>query len=106
MPKGYLIGTKTFGATGARADGDDSDYPNSLATNSGSFTVETVADSSADYLRLTVIEAGTEFKGADGRNYEGVGLEPNKVAPFSRSDFRNGIDDQLQAALNYIDGKL
>jgi hypothetical protein len=106
MPNGYLIGTKTFGATGVRIDGSDSVYPNSLATNSGSFSVETLTANSADFLHLLVIEAGVEFRGLNGTNYEGVGIEPDKTVSFSQSAFAGGTDDQLQTALDYINAKL
>jgi hypothetical protein len=98
MPRGCLIGTTTWGATGPRFG----DYnPNVL--NGGSFTVTWPSGS------LNVVQAGYQTRGKNLENYEGIGIEPDLRVPFSRKDFTNngkydsgGVDDQLEAAIDYI----
>jgi C-terminal processing protease CtpA/Prc len=99
MPNGYLIGTRTYGATGPRI-GDD--YPNAL--NDGGFTVRW----SSGYS-FSVTQAGYQTRGKNFENYEGIGIEPDERVPFSRKKFTNngnydaaGCDGQLKAAIEYI----
>lgn len=98
LPKGYLIGTTTWGATGPRIGND---YPNAL--NDGSFTVRWNTGS------LNVVQAGYQTRGKNFENYEGIGVEPDLRVPFSWKEFTNngacdagGIDAQLEAAINHI----
>jgi C-terminal processing protease CtpA/Prc len=98
MPKGYLIGTQTFGATGPRV-GDVSP----AAANGGSF----VNNNSASLWRQ-VVQAGKQTKGADGTNYEGVGITPDEIVEFDFAEFYgdgagSGRDRQLHAAIKHID---
>jgi hypothetical protein len=97
MPTGYIVGTRTFGATGPR-NGDVS--PAYL--NAGSFT--TLMGST--FWKQAVM-AGIQLKGVDGTNYEGVGLIPNEVVEFNWTQFYgdgagSGKDRQLEAAIRRI----
>jgi hypothetical protein len=99
MPNGYLIGTRTWGATGPRI-GDD--YPNAL--NDGSFTVRWFPEG-----LLQVVQAGYQTRGRNFENYESIGIEPDLYVPFSQLKFTNngaydeyGSDDQLQKAIDHI----
>jgi hypothetical protein len=98
MPHGYLIGTRTYGATGPRYGND---FPNAL--NDGSFTVRWTSGS------LNVIQAGYQTRGKNLENYEGIGIEPDIHVPFSWSKFTNNgkydsgcVDAQLKTAIDYI----
>jgi hypothetical protein len=99
MPRGHLIGTQTYGATGPKY-GDD----NPVAVKDGAFTVVWNGGES-----LNVREAGFQTRGIQFENYEGVGIEPDQVVPFSWADFTNdgvydagGTDAQLEAAIQYV----
>jgi hypothetical protein len=102
MPNGYLIGTQTYGATGPRI-GDISP----AAFKSGSFTVEWDGGS------LEVVQAGLQTRGLHFENYEGIGIVPDEVVPFSWKVFTNnsaydagGRDAQLEAAITHITGQV
>jgi hypothetical protein len=99
MPRGYLIGTTTWGATGPRFGNDN---PNAL--NGGSFTVTWPSGS------LNVVQAGYQTRGKNLENYEGIGIEPDLRVQFNWEKFthdgkydQDGIDDQLEAAIKYIE---
>jgi hypothetical protein len=98
MPKGYIIGTQTFGAMGPRY-GDVSP----AVANGGSFE-----NRSSVSLWYQVGQAGFQTKGADGASYEGSGLMPDEVVEFDWAEFYgdgagSGRDRQLLAAIKYID---
>jgi hypothetical protein len=102
MPKGYLIGTQTYGATGPRI-GDVSP----AALKSGSFTVQW------DGGGINVIQAGSQTRGIHFENYEGIGIEPDEEVRFSWKAFtndgaydENGTDAQLEAAITHITGQV
>jgi C-terminal processing protease CtpA/Prc len=98
MPKGYLIGTKTYGATGPRV-GNISP----AVANGGAFL--NIGGAS---LWVQVVQAGFQTTGADGVSYEGVGITPDEVIEFDWIEFRgdgvgSGRDRQLLAAIRHID---
>ncbi|MDR3283799.1 MAG: hypothetical protein LBS97_01310, partial [Treponema sp.] len=94
MPNGYLIGTRTWGATGPRW-GDTSP----AATHDGSF--------SGNKLWLNVTEAGLQTKGLNFESYEGIGISPDEEVEFDWNEFRNqGKDKQLDAAIAHIKASL
>jgi hypothetical protein len=94
MPHGYLIGTRTWGATGPRW-GDTSP----AATHDGSF--------SGNKLWLNVTESGWQTKGRNFESYEGVGITPDEVIEFDWNEFRHGNKDvQLEAAIAHIKASL
>jgi C-terminal processing protease CtpA/Prc len=103
--RGSLVGTRTFGASGARADGSDQAHPFSLITNSGSFTGQ--AGGGASALQWYVIEAGIDSVDQNFIHHEGEGLVPDVIVPFSNSAFRGldgatPTDAQLKAAIDKI----
>jgi hypothetical protein len=94
MPHGYLIGTRTWGATGPRW-GDTSP----TITHDGSF--------SGNKLWLNVTEAGWQTKGPNFESYEGVGIPPDEMIEFDWNEFRYGNKDvQLEAAIAHIKASL
>jgi hypothetical protein len=99
MPKGYLIGTRTYGATGPRVGHT---FP--AATNGGPFS-----NNSGNTIWNNVIQAGLQLKDHKGVIYEGVGILPDKELTFDWAEFYgdgngSGRDRQLEAAIAYIDG--
>jgi len=94
MHNGYLIGTRTWGATGPRW-GDTSP----AATHDGSF--------SGNKLWLNVTESGWQTKGRNFESYEGVGITPDEEVEFDWNEFRHGNKDvQLEAAIAHIKASL
>jgi hypothetical protein len=100
IPKGHLIGTRTYGATGPRIG---SESP--AAYKDGSFTV------GWNEGRITVTQAGNQTRGKHFENYEGIGVEPDEEVLFNLPAFTNnglynagGADAQLEAAIKHIAG--
>ena len=98
MPRGYIIGTQSFGATGPRFS-DVS--PGAL--NGGSFI-----NLSGNTFWSAVTMAGFQTRSAERRNYEGVGIVPNLTIAFDWAEFYgngtgSGRDRQLLAAIRHID---
>jgi C-terminal processing protease CtpA/Prc len=89
MPKGRIIGTRTWGATGPRR----SDATPS-ATHGGSFT--------HNKLWTRVVQAGYQTRGLHFENYEGEGVPPDDEVPFDLAKFNAGEDVQLQKAIDYV----
>jgi C-terminal processing protease CtpA/Prc len=92
MPKGYLIGTRTFGAMG------------------NIFSTSRFHIAWGDYQEWNIRKADIQTKGKNLESYEGTGLEPDFTVPFSRKAFTNngaydagGVDAQLEAAIKHID---
>jgi carboxyl-terminal processing protease len=81
--KNICIGESTYGATGPISD--------PLIFNAGSFTI-------GEYL--SVRTSSVQFKDADGRFYEGIGLSPNIYAPFDAKNVAIGKDSQLELAIS------
>ena len=44
----------------------------------------------------------TMMKDLDGVNHEGVGISPTIEAPFDGENLRQGVDTQLERAVQYI----
>lgn len=80
-----LIGEQTYGATGPLSDPD--------IFNSGSFNVGTF---------LSVKTSAVEFKGLDGKFYEGVGVIPDIQSPFNLKELSSGKDSQLELAIKQL----
>jgi hypothetical protein len=107
LPKGYVIGTQTFGAFGGRMDGENNDYPNSFYTRSGSFTVEHGNSGGADYLKFTIIEAGSQMAWPDKTCPEGTGIIPDQIIDYNYGTSPlPSVDPQIKAACDYINSKL
>ncbi|MBO8432385.1 MAG: hypothetical protein IAB08_03710, partial [Bacteroidetes bacterium] len=57
------------------------------------------------YFRNNVIEAYTTMtmlKDIEGNIYEGVGIPPTIEFPYDAASFDQGIDSQLERAIEYI----
>jgi hypothetical protein len=98
LPKGYLIGTRTYGATGPRFSDTIPEV-----TNGGSFS-----NTSGNTFWNNVLQAGIQTKARDGAIYEGIGISPDKTVAFNWSEFYgdgrgSGRDRQLEAAIRHID---
>ncbi|MDR2509259.1 MAG: hypothetical protein LBC77_01290 [Spirochaetaceae bacterium] len=89
MPGGYAIGTKTWGALGPRYSDENPFY-----TNGGSFT--------GSPFWTQVVQAGFQTRGPDMKNYDGVGVLPNKTVEMSAHEIPAGKDFQLAAAIQYL----
>ncbi|MDR6785982.1 S41 family peptidase [Pedobacter africanus] len=83
--KNLFIGEQTYGATGPLSDSD--------IFNAGSFNV-------GDFL--TVKTSAVQFKGMDGKFYEGIGITPDLHSPFNSKNLSLGKDDQLELAISQI----
>jgi hypothetical protein len=92
MPKGRVIGTQTWGATGPRI-GDTSPSQ----THGGSFK--------HNKLWTQVIQAGFQTRGLHFESYEGIGIKPDKVIEFDLAKFNAGKDVQLQEAIRYVESQ-
>ncbi|MDB5089456.1 MAG: hypothetical protein JWR09_3450 [Mucilaginibacter sp.] len=85
MPNGTFVGETTWGATGP--------ITNNSIYNDGQFTV-------GDFL--SVYTSSAEFKYIDGKSYEGKGFPPDINVPYNFNLLYNGIDVQLEKAINLI----
>jgi hypothetical protein len=91
IANGYIIGTRTFGATGLIVH-------SRLSVGWGEFQ------------EWTIIQADVQTKDMNFKSLEVVGVEPDEVVPFSWKQFTNneafdagGTDTQLEAGIRYID---
>lgn len=85
LPNSYVIGERTWGATGILTD-------NQLY-NSGQFEVE-------NYMK--VITTSVVFKYLDNKIYESIGFAPDIRVPFNRFLLEAGKDLTLEQAVNLI----
>ena len=85
MPNGFLIGEKTWGATGPII------YDNLY--NSGYFEINNF---------LKVYTSTAEFKYIDNSIFEGSGITPDLEIPSNIFSLNMGRDEQLDAAINQI----
>jgi len=85
LPKSFVIGEPTWGATGS-LDGYG-------IYNDGSFTIGTT---------LNIYEASNQFKYIDGKSYEGIGFPPDQYIPYNEQELASGRDEQLEAAITKI----
>lgn len=88
LPKGCFIGERTWGGHG------------SLSASNEAFPLYYDG-----YFRNNVIEAYTTMtmlKDIEGNIYEGVGIPPTIEAPYDAASFGQGIDSQLERAIEYI----
>lgn len=96
LPNGYVVGERTYGATCALTQ-------NPYADQFGSFgfpldmSILGLLAMSGHYV-YTPREL---FTGVDGTCYEGYGIEPDKTCYFSKDDYNNGIDNQLECAIQF-----
>jgi C-terminal processing protease CtpA/Prc len=84
LPQCYMIGERTYGATGGSAD-----Y---LVDKEGNgFSIRT---------------AQLFFEDVDGTVYEGHGVEPDVECLFDQSAWNNGVDNQLECAVGFLKTKI
>ncbi len=88
LPNGKFIGTTTWGANGPLAP--------QQYYNSGQFTIGSY---------LSVYTSSSMFKTLDGNIYEGRGIPPGIWVRETSAAYNNGVDLQLDAAINYINSK-
>lgn len=81
----FIIGERTYGATGPISD--------PKVFNSGSFKIGNFADIETSSL---------EFISLDGASFEGVGIKPDMIVPFNYSALLRGIDRPLEEAIKKI----
>ena len=89
LPKGCFIGERTHGGTGTLATDNlvfDQFY-------GGYFKINNI---------MEVHTTMTMMKDLDGVNHEGVGISPTIEAPFDGENLRQGVDTQLERAVQYI----
>ena len=89
LPKGCFIGERTHGGTGTLATDNlvfDQFY-------GGYFKINNI---------MVVHTTMTMMKDLNGINYEGVGIPPTIEAPFDKANLLQGIDTQLERAVEYI----
>ena len=89
LPKGCFIGERTHGGIGTLATDNlvfDQFY-------GGYFKINNI---------MVVHTTMTMMKDLNGINYEGVGIPPTIEAPFDGASLRQGIDTQLERAVEYI----
>jgi hypothetical protein len=96
---GMVVGTQTRGMFGGQLDGGIVGWPSSLTTGSGSFTVML---NTTDEQLLLVSESGEQVKGADGKNYDGVGITPDIIVEYSGNINTATTDNQLEETLAAI----
>ena len=88
LPGGCSVGERTWGGNG------------SLASSNEAFQLYYDG-----YFKNNVIEAYTTMtmlKDVDGNIHEGVGIPPTIEEPFDAALFEQGIDNQLERAVEYI----
>jgi hypothetical protein len=95
MPKGRLIGTRTWGGTGPHWQNESPNY-----THGGCFT--------HNKLWTQVYQAGYQTRGLHFESYEGAdnGVPPDEEVEFDLAQFTNATtprDVQLQAAIRYVE---
>ena len=89
LPKGCFIGERTHGGTGTIA-ADNIAFDQFYG---GYFNINDI---------LEVYTTMTMMKDLDGVNHEGVGISPTIEAPFDGVNLLQGIDTQLERAVEYI----
>lgn len=89
MPKGCFIGERTHGGTGSLVN-------DNLAFDQyygGYFKIGNI---------MEVYTTMTMMKDLNGVNHEGVGIPPTIEAPFDGANLLQGIDTQLERAVEYV----
>jgi len=97
MPKGYVVGTQSYGAFGPRSNDNDP-----TVQMGGPFRI---TDAYGNPL-IHVVQASQQTCGLNHENYDGVGIKPDKVVEFDRIAFENKTDVQLEAAIEHITAQI
>lgn len=86
LPNGYFIGERTVGATCPIVNSDPPIPIGYFGYGDG----------------LVSARMGCQlFTGVDGTCYEGYGIEPDNTCYFNKEDWDNGIDNQLECAIQF-----
>lgn len=89
LPKGIVIGERTYGGTG-QLESDNSAFEKYYG---GYFAIGG---------KITVYTTMTMTKDVNGVNHEGIGLTPDIEVPYDEETIESGIDNQLERAVEYI----
>lgn len=95
LPNGKFIGTTTWGANGPLLP--------STYLNGGQFTIGSSAFGNYGYM--FVYTSSVAFKSLKGEFYEGRGISPDIWVAETGTAYNQGIDLQLQKAIDYINSK-
>ncbi|MDR2481789.1 MAG: hypothetical protein LBD07_05835 [Spirochaetaceae bacterium] len=91
MPRGIVIGSKTWGSVGPVFDPQNT-------------TLETGGSFYSDAFWTTVIQSGYQVRDIFMNDYTGEGIMPDIEIPLNASAFHSEqADTQLEAAITYID---
>ena len=103
IPNGYFIGERTFGGTCALSPNTD------LTFNifySGCFGDQKLYDKQVpthpEYFSYYMYSGTYKVVTTKYESLEGVGVQPDKEVPYSKSELEAGIDSQLNSALQYL----
>lgn len=88
LPKGKVIGERTWGATGNIAGNEIYGY--------GSFNVD-------GFLKIEMSSSNFRYK--NGKSYEGTGFSPDIAVPFNLSLYQIGRDNQLENAIEVLNSE-
>lgn len=86
LPKGYVVGERTFGAFCPLRDDFELFQSGTFGVNGEGHLIKT-----AKFLYST----------PDGRCLEGVGVTPDKECFFDQSSWNNSVDNQLECAVEF-----
>lgn len=89
LPKGIVIGERTYGGTGQLVS-DNSAFEKYYG---GYFAIGG---------KMVVHTTMTMTKDVNGVNHEGIGLTPDIEVPYDEETIESGIDNQLERAVEYI----
>ncbi|GHV76063.1 hypothetical protein AGMMS49942_08840 [Spirochaetia bacterium] len=99
LPNGYVMGKRTYGATGPRVSDN-----NPLLVSGGAFK--------GSYLVKQATFAAWATRGVRGENYEGIGVPPDETLPFGDAEWNqfnaatNPKDPWFERAVQHIKSKL
>lgn len=103
IPNGYFIGERTFGGTCALSPNTD------LTFNifySGCFGDQKLYDKQVpthpEYFSYYMYSGTYKVVTTKYESLEGVGVQPDKEVPYSKSELEAGVDNQLNSALQYL----
>lgn len=99
LPQGYMVGERTYGARGTLSDDFELFYSGSFGVGGGTIL---------GYMTLGhyIETAKWLFLDVDGTCYEGRGIEPDVECLFDQSAWNNGVDNQLECAVEFAKNKI
>ncbi len=99
LPQGYVIGERSFGCTCSLNDDFELFYSGSYGDPQG-FPANWTGHGHYVYTSKFL------FTGVDGTVYEGHGIDPDVECLFDQAAWNNGIDNQLECAVNFAKDKI